>query len=157
MHIIHVDESAALGLPADQAATAAASVAAAAAAYCQQAGVQFHSVPLEDVFADSIADEKGSSGVTAAAGGLNEPDAQQLTEQRARLVALLAAVGDATGRADLVRHLRTHLLLRTAAALGCGRLARGDCATALAAHIVAAASKGCGYSLPGDVGLVDAR
>ena len=66
-------------------------------------------------------------------------------------------MGDATGRHDLTCHLRAHLLLRTAAALGCRRVARGDCATALAAHIVAAASKGCGYSLPGDVRLVDAR
>lgn len=70
---------------------------------------------------------------------------------------LAQGVSDATGREDLLRHLRTHALLAAARRLGCGKLARGDCATRLAAHVVAAAAKGCGYGLPGDVHLVDAR
>jgi hypothetical protein len=67
------------------------------------------------------------------------------------------SVPDLTGREDLVAHLRTHRLLAAGRELGCGKVARGDCATRLAAHIMAAASKGCGYGLPGDVQLVDAR
>lgn len=70
---------------------------------------------------------------------------------------LAQGVSDATGREDLLLHLRTHSLLAAARRLGCGKLARGDCATRLAAHVVAAVAKGCGYGLPGDVHLVDAR
>lgn len=153
LHIIHVDESAALGLAPEAAAARAAAVAAAAAPYREAAGegVRYHSVPLEAVF-----DEEGGTSLAAALAGGSE-DAERRAEQRARLAALLAAVPDHTGRHDLARHLRARLLLRAAAALGCRRLARGDCATALAAHVVAAASKGCGYSLAGDVRLLDAR
>ena len=150
LHLLHIDESAALGLSAEQAVVRAAAVAATASQYCQEAGVQYHSVPLEAVF-----DAGSSDG--AAAAYLAAADLQRRAEQRSRLAALLSAVPDVTGRQDMARHLRIRLLLHSAAALGCGRLARGDCATALATHIVAAAAKGCGYSLPGDVRLVDAR
>lgn len=53
--------------------------------------------------------------------------------------------------------LRRHLLLARAQALGCGRLALGDSGTRLAVRIVAGASKGAGFSLPGDVQAADAR
>ena len=172
MHIIHIDESAALGLTPEQAAAARASVAAAAERYCSEAGVQYHCVPLEAIFAADDASltasaagwaagaeaaEVAAAAAAAAAGagaGGSSPKQQQQAQQ---LRALLGAVSDGTGRQDLARHLRTQLLLRTAAGLGCGRVARGDCSTTLAAHIVAAAAKGCGYSLPGDIHLVDAR
>jgi hypothetical protein len=168
MHIIHIDESAALGLTPEQAAAARASVAAAAERYCGEAGVQYHCVPLEAIFAADVnasltaspangaAAESAAAAEVAAAAGRRSP-AQQQGQQEQQLRALLGAVSDGTGRQDLARHLRTQLLLRTAAGLGCGRVARGDCSTTLAAHIVAAAAKGCGYSLPGDIHLVDAR
>lgn len=162
LHIIHVDKSAALGRSPQQAAAWAARVAAAVQPYLDPAGggVQYHRVPLEAAFSSGsgvLAAGDGAvpgagSGAAGAAGAA--PSEGQAEEQ---LRALLAAVRDVTGRSDLVRHLRTHVLLRAAAELGCGRLARGDCATALATHIVAAASKGCGYSLPGDVHLLDDR
>jgi hypothetical protein len=157
MHIIHIDESVALGLTPEQAAAARASVAAAAERYCSEAGVQYHCVPLEAIFAADDASLTASAADWAAgaeAAGGSSPEQQQQAQQ---LRALLGAVSDGTGRQDLARHLRTQLLLRTAAGLGCGRVARGDCSTTLAAHIVAAAAKGCGYSLPGDIHLVDAR
>lgn len=150
LHILHIDESAALGLSAEQAEARAAAVAEAAAPYCQD-GVQYHCVPLEAVFGS------GSSGGDAAAADSAPADLQRRAQQREQLTALLAAVPDATGRQDLARHLRARMLLHAASVLGCKRMARGDCATTLATHIVAAASKGCGYSLPGDVRLVDAR
>lgn len=163
MHVIHIDESAAMACiepsqgSTDEHAAAgghSASVAAAAQLYCHEPGVQYHCVPLEAVFDGT---PEAAAGQDAA--GLQEgQDQQQSRElQRRQLQHLLAAVSDTTGRQDLVCHLRTHLLLRTAAALGCCRMARGDCSTALAARVVAAAAKGCGYSLAGDVRLVDAR
>lgn len=161
MRLIHIDESAALGLDAGQAAAWRASVEAAVQGYCGD-GVSYHCVPLEAVFnagGDAVG-TGGLAGAPAAGAGVQQvqqEQEQQQRRQRERLQALLSAVEDATGREDLVSHLRARLLLHTTAALGCGRLARGDCATSLAAHIVAAAAKGCGYSLPGDVRLMDAR
>ncbi|KAL4458741.1 hypothetical protein ABPG75_013606 [Micractinium tetrahymenae] len=165
LHILHIDESTALGLGPEAAAAARDSVAAAAAQYVgagSGTSVQYHCIPLEAVF-----EEEGDRGDTEGQqAGQAEGDAGLLAalasgaaseRQRQRLQALLWSVRDPTGRQDLARHLRTHLLLRCAAALDCSRVARGDCATALAAHIVAAASKGCGYSLSGDVQLLDAR
>jgi hypothetical protein len=155
MHIIHVEESsAALHGPVSegQAAAVREAVAAAARPYLCP-GVQFHSVPLEAVFDGS--DDSGDAEQGMDSTGVDGGEAGASWRERLRV--LLAAVGDPTGRDDLARHLRSSLLLRTAAALGCSRLALGDCATALAAHIVAAASKGCGYSLAGDVRLLDAR
>ena len=148
--VAHVDEGAAHGLAPAAAAVAAAAVHAAAeaavdgsrdgatalaAGAAAGAPVRWECVPVEDVF-----EEEGTA-----------------EGRRRRLAALLESVGDPTGREDLIAHLRTRLLLRTAERLGCSRIARGDAAGRLAAHVVAAAAKGRGYSLPGDVHLVDAR
>ncbi|KAI7846117.1 hypothetical protein COHA_000378 [Chlorella ohadii] len=172
LHVIHIDESAALGLSPEQQAAGIASVAAAAAQYCEgsEGGVNFHCLPLEAVFDEATPAAAGADGsatavCSSADGSIGSSGlfgAAPRQEQRQRLQSLLASVRDPTGRQDLARHLRTRLLLRAAAELDCARLARGDCATTLAAHIVAAASKGCGYSLAGDVsarelGVVCAR
>ena len=69
----------------------------------------------------------------------------------------LQVVPDRTGREDLVRHLRTRLLLQAAQAAGCNKLLLGDTGTRVAAQVIAAAAKGRGYALPGDVQWVDAR
>jgi hypothetical protein len=74
-----------------------------------------------------------------------------------RLLELLAAVDDSTGREDLVVHLTEALLLRAAAAAGCSRLLLGDCASRLAVRVIADAAKGRGFSLPADIQLLDAR
>ncbi|GFR39726.1 hypothetical protein Agub_g207, partial [Astrephomene gubernaculifera] len=80
------------------------------------------------------------------------------TEARdAQLRALLQAVPDPTGREDLVRLLRGRLLAGTAGRLGATKLLRADSGTALAARVIADTAKGRGYSLPGDIQLVDAR
>lgn len=165
LHILHIDESTALGLGPEEAAAARASVAAAAAQYVSPAAgtaVQYHCIPLEAVFEDQGSAREAEAGrdghaadSTAPLAALSRGDAGE--QQQRRLQSLLALVRDPTGRQDLARHLRTHLLLRCAALLGCSRVARGDCASTLATRIVAAASKGCGYSLPGDVQLLDAR
>eukprot|EP00882_Tetradesmus_deserticola_P010434 GHRQ01011019.1.p1 GENE.GHRQ01011019.1~~GHRQ01011019.1.p1 ORF type:complete len:327 (+),score=125.74 GHRQ01011019.1:133-981(+) len=57
----------------------------------------------------------------------------------------------------MVVHLQDLLLLRAAAALGCSRLVRGECACRIAANIIAAAAKGRGFSVPADIQLLDAR
>jgi cytoplasmic tRNA 2-thiolation protein 2 len=150
MRLVHVDESAAHGLDAGAAAAAAAAVAAAAAPHCRE-GVTFHSVPLHSVFDDGDGDDDDDEAAAAAAAAAAD------ALPRARLLRLLDCVGDPTGRDDLVTHLRTRALLAAASSLGCGRLALGHTSTALAVRVVAAAAKGCGYSLPADVQAADAR
>jgi len=86
-------------------------------------------------------------------------ESEEADEERRkkRLKALLEMVDDVTGREDLKNILRHHLLVRTAFELGCDTLALGYDATSLAVRSIAAAAKGCGYSLPSDTQLVDGR
>jgi hypothetical protein len=74
-----------------------------------------------------------------------------------RLQDLVAAVADPTGAEDLLKYLRDQLLLRAAAVLGCNRLLRGDSASRMAIKIISDASKGRGFSLPGDIQTLDGR
>eukprot|EP00887_Chlorella_sp_A99_P006570 scaffold3.g6570.t1 len=162
--VVHVAEGAAAGLAPADAAAAADAVRAAAARYCISPAVRWVCVPLEDVFC-----EEGEEGPAAGSDRLDDgsSEAEQWQQRggsgeaaerrRARLARLLAAVVDPTGREDLVAYLRARLLLRTAARLGCSKVARGECAGRLAGAAVAAAAKGRGYALPGDVHMVDAR
>ena len=91
------------------------------------------------------------------------PGLRQLVEQGTSLCTplllpwLLQAVPDPTGREDLVRHLRTRLLLQAAQAAGCNKLLLGDTGTRVATQVIAAAAKGRGYALPADIQWVDAR
>lgn len=82
---------------------------------------------------------------------------QQQTSQQQQLLELVSSINDTTGKEDLTNHLQQQLLLRTAAALGCSRLLLGECASRVAANIIADAAKGRGYSLPADTQLLDAR
>ncbi len=145
--MVHVDESLALDLTGQQAAGTAASFDAVGRRYVtgdagHDATILFHRIPLHNVFAAS------------AEGGKDGDEEAQNVE---RLRQLLRCVDDETGREDLRRYLRMHVLLGAAQRLGCTRVARGDCMTTLAIHVVAATAKGRGYSVPGDVSQLDAR
>lgn len=76
---------------------------------------------------------------------------------RERLKKLLDAVGDATGREDLLLHLRMLALQKVASQNGYNRLLLGSCVSKIACHVISATVKGQGYSLPADVQYVDAR
>lgn len=58
LDIIHIDESAAWGAPAEAAAAARSAVERAVQPYLCE-GVRFHSLPLEDVFAAEDPDPEG--------------------------------------------------------------------------------------------------
>jgi hypothetical protein len=136
----------------------------AATGYTQQTLV----LHISDVFCDDkqlqqlIAGRQDQSGAadtqpqsdSCQQGSVSQ---QQQQQRQQRLQDLVAAVGDPTGREDLLAHLRDNLLLRAAAALGCNRLLRGDSASRIAVKIVAEAAKGRGYSLPGDIQAMDGR
>jgi cytoplasmic tRNA 2-thiolation protein 2 len=124
---------------------------------------------ISDVFCDDEQLQQllaGSQSQSGAADIQPQPDScglgphpqqQQQQQHMQRLQDLVSAVGDPTGREDLLAHLRDNLLLRAAAALGCNRLLRGDSASRMAVRIVAEAAKGRGYSLPGDIQAMDGR
>ncbi|PON86905.1 Cytoplasmic tRNA 2-thiolation protein [Trema orientale] len=90
-------------------------------------------VPIESVFSSESSDGKN------------------------QLSKLLDAVTDATGKEDLLVHLRMLSLQKTAAENGYNRLVLGSCTSRIASHVLSATVKGKGYSLPADIQYVDAR
>ncbi|KAM1109606.1 hypothetical protein ACFX13_009143 [Malus domestica] len=76
---------------------------------------------------------------------------------RDRLNQLLDAVPDATGKEDLLLHMRMLALQKVASEKGYNRLVLGSCISRIACHVITATVKGQGYSLPADIQYVDAR
>ncbi|KAK0594966.1 hypothetical protein LWI29_002216 [Acer saccharum] len=74
-----------------------------------------------------------------------------------RLKTLEDSVSDATGKEDLLLHLRMLALQKVASENGYNRLVLGLCTSRIACHVITATVKGQGYSLPADVQYVDAR
>ncbi|XP_011048047.1 PREDICTED: cytoplasmic tRNA 2-thiolation protein 2 [Populus euphratica] len=94
---------------------------------------QLHVVPIENIYASDSIDGKD------------------------RLTKLLDAVNDATGKEDLLLHLRMLALQKVASQNGYNRLILGSCTSRIACHVLAATVKGQGYSLSADIQYVDAR
>ncbi|KAJ6992384.1 hypothetical protein NC653_015688 [Populus alba x Populus x berolinensis] len=94
---------------------------------------QLHVVPIENIYASDSSDGKD------------------------RLTKLLDAVNDATGKEDLLLHLRMMALQKVASQNGYNRLILGSCTSRIACHVLAATVKGRGYSLSADIQYVDAR
>ncbi|KAJ6741810.1 CYTOPLASMIC TRNA 2-THIOLATION PROTEIN 2 [Salix viminalis] len=94
---------------------------------------QLHVFPIENIYATDSSDGKD------------------------RLTKLLDAVNDATGKEDLLLHLRMLALQKVASQNGYNRLVLGSCASRIACHVLAATVKGQGYSLSADIQYVDAR
>lgn len=79
------------------------------------------------------------------------------SDGRDRLKSLLDVVSDATGKEDLLLHLRMLSLQKIASENGYNRLVLGSCTSRIACHVLSATVKGQGYSLPADMQYVDAR
>ncbi|MQL95084.1 hypothetical protein Taro_027737 [Colocasia esculenta] len=75
----------------------------------------------------------------------------------ASLNEVLEAVSDATGKEDLLHHLRVLCLQKIALDNGYSKLVLGSCTTTIARKVLSATVKGQGYSLPADIQYVDAR
>ncbi|XP_030518400.2 cytoplasmic tRNA 2-thiolation protein 2 isoform X2 [Rhodamnia argentea] len=78
-------------------------------------------------------------------------------DSRERLKELLDRVSDATGKEDLLVHLRMLSLQKIASDNGYNRIVLGSCISRFASHVLSATVKGQGYSLPADIQYVDAR
>ncbi|CAA2983293.1 cytoplasmic tRNA 2-thiolation 2 [Olea europaea subsp. europaea] len=76
---------------------------------------------------------------------------------RHRLMELMDAVPDVTGKEDLLEHLRMLSLQKIAVDNGYTKLVLGTCTSRIACHVLEATVKGEGYSLAADIQYVDAR
>lgn len=94
-----------------------------------------HVLPLEDVF------EEASSRM----------------ERKRKCRELVLGVRDATGREDVIEHLRMKRLRMAAEGAGAEVLLLGECATRLAVRAVADTVKGKGYAMPGNIQFADSR
>ena len=117
MVIVHVNESAA-SIGTDASAEWAAHGQRLDASL-KQTNQTMTTVALEDVF-----------------DCCDSPDSRRL-----RLSKLMASVSDPTARQDVVGHLRTALLLKTASTLNCNKVTLGHSATSLASAFIAASAK----------------
>ncbi|CAA3011915.1 cytoplasmic tRNA 2-thiolation 2 [Olea europaea subsp. europaea] len=75
--------------------------------------------------------------------------------RRLRLMELINAVSDVTGKEDLLEHLRMLSLQKIAVDNGYTKLVLGTCASRIACHVLEAIVKA--YSLAADIQYVDAR
>ncbi|KAL4571681.1 hypothetical protein LXL04_018444 [Taraxacum kok-saghyz] len=74
-----------------------------------------------------------------------------------KLKNLINTVNDATGKEDLVTHLRMLSLQKIAIENGYTKLVLGSCTSRIACHVLSATVKGQGYSLAADIQYADAR
>jgi hypothetical protein len=185
--VLHVDCSAAWGVPAEQAQQRLQELQAAAAAagfrgqllvlqlqdafadqeqlqqllqdhqQQQQQQQQQHHTSVEQLQVLQLQEQLQAAHLTAAEQQQPTPHVQLRQQWQQQLQQLLHAVADTTGREDVAAHLQDSLLRRAAAALGCSRMLRDECACRIAANIIAEAAKGRGFSVPADIQLLDAR
>ncbi|KAH6661239.1 hypothetical protein BKA67DRAFT_550578 [Truncatella angustata] len=101
-------------------------------------GVEFARVGLEDVLGAETIDW---TALPAAAGAASLPPRQ-------RLAALLAGLPSVSSRADVLRLLTRHVLVRTALREACDVLLLGYNTTSLAELTLAETAKGRGFAVP---------
>ncbi|PIA51401.1 hypothetical protein AQUCO_01100315v1 [Aquilegia coerulea] len=94
---------------------------------------ELHIVPIQSIFSTDLKDGRNK---------LNE---------------LLDTVNDVTGKEDLLCHLRMLCLQKIAFENKYNKLVLGSCTSRIACHVLSAAVKGQGYSLPADIQYIDAR
>ncbi|KAI4330515.1 hypothetical protein MLD38_028800 [Melastoma candidum] len=88
---------------------------------------------------------------------LEEIYSNGLNNGKEKLMELLDMAGDATGKEDLLVHLRVLSLQKIATDNGYTRVVLGSCTSKIACHVITATVKGQGYSLPADIQYADAR
>lgn len=127
-----IDESAISSVPSEEIETAIEEIRSIVSNAAPPAK-EFHVFPIENVFSSDSIDGKN------------------------RVKKLIDAVSDATGREDLITHLRMLSLQKVASHNGYNRILLGTCTSRIACHVITATVKGKGYSLPADIQHVDCR
>ncbi|MED6170841.1 hypothetical protein PIB30_034930 [Stylosanthes scabra] len=130
--VVFIDESAVVPIPSaemDEAVGFITSVVSSLAPPKKE----LHVVPIETIYSSDCSDGKE------------------------RLIKIVNAVRDPTGREDLLVNIRMLALQKVASEFGYNRLVLGSCISRIASHVISATVKGQGYSLPADIQYVDAR
>ncbi|KAJ1429973.1 Rossmann-like alpha/beta/alpha sandwich fold [Sesbania bispinosa] len=130
--VVFIDESAVLPIPSDEMEEAVEFISSVVSSLAPPKK-ELHLVPIETVYSSDCSDGKE------------------------RLIKLVNAVSDPTGREDMLLYLRMLALQKVASEFGYNRIVLGSCISRIAAHVVSATVKGQGYSLPADIQYVDAR
>ncbi|KAJ1408969.1 Rossmann-like alpha/beta/alpha sandwich fold [Sesbania bispinosa] len=130
--VVFIDESAVLPIPSDEMEEAVEFISSVVSSLAPPKK-ELHLVPIETVYSSDCGDGKE------------------------RLIKLVNAVSDPTGREDMLLYLRMLALQKVASEFGYNRIVLGSCISRIAAHVISATVKGQGYSLPADIQYVDAR
>lgn len=105
---------------------------------------EFLVVPLESVYSEVELDVTGTNGAVGSS-------------RQKKLQMLFQSVADPTGKEDLLQHLRMQALQQVAKDHGYTRLVLGLSTSRIAAKVISATAKGCGFSLPTEMQFYDAR
>ncbi|KAK7336552.1 hypothetical protein VNO77_17096 [Canavalia gladiata] len=130
--VVFIDESAVLSLPSNE-MDEAVEVINEVVSSLAPPRKELHLVPIETIYSSDSGDGKE------------------------RLIKLVSAVSDPTGREDMLLSLRMLALQKVASDFGYNRIILGSCISRIACHVISATVKGQGYSLPADIQYVDAR
>ncbi|KAF7804074.1 cytoplasmic tRNA 2-thiolation protein 2 [Senna tora] len=130
--VVFIDESAVSPVPSDELEKAVKDISSIVASLAPPTK-GLHVVPIEALYSSESSDG------------------------RDKLIKLVNAVNDPTGREDILLYLRILALQKVASEFGYNRLVLGSCISRIARHVISATVKGQGYSLPADIQYVDAR
>ncbi|XP_054800632.1 cytoplasmic tRNA 2-thiolation protein 2 [Prosopis cineraria] len=130
--VVFIDESAASPTPSSELEKAVKDISSIVASLTPPTK-ELHVVPIEAVYSSESSDG------------------------RDKLIKLVNAVSDSTGKEDLLLYLRMLALQKVASEFGYSRIVLGSCISRIARHVISATVKGQGYSLPADIQYVDAR
>ncbi|KAK4272524.1 hypothetical protein QN277_021069 [Acacia crassicarpa] len=130
--VVFIDESSVSPIPSNELEKAVKDISSIVASLAPPTK-ELHVVPIEAVYSSESSD------------------------RRDKLIKLVNAVSDSTGKEDILLYLRMLALQKVASEFGYNRLVLGSCISRIARHVISATVKGQGYSLPADVQYVDAR
>ncbi|CAM6129274.1 unnamed protein product [Calypogeia fissa] len=118
-------------------------------------GIPLHVVPTECVFDNNHTNYRRPSDNSVSSESNVEKEAVDDAGQK--LSKLFQGINDATGKEDLLEYLRMQAVQKVAQEEGYTKVVLGLCTTRIAARVIAATTKGRGYSLPADIQYLDAR
>ncbi|KAG2405636.1 Cytoplasmic tRNA 2-thiolation protein [Vigna angularis] len=130
--VVFLDESAVLSIPSSE-MEETVEVIREVVSCLASPWKELHIVPIETVYSSDSGDGKE------------------------RLIKVMNTVTDPTGREDMLLCMRMLALQKVASECGYNRIVLGSCISRIACHVISAAVKGQGYSLPADIQYVDAR
>ncbi|KAG6542441.1 hypothetical protein Mapa_016131 [Marchantia paleacea] len=145
--VVYIDEATVLKLPRTDAEAAVTAIKE------MYEGIPVHVVQLESVFEteSSVVHENGGDNLARL------PLVEDTADPKSKLSKLFESVQDATGKEDLLELFRMQAIQVVAQSHGYTKVVLALTATRVAARVVAATTKGQGYSLPAYIQYLDGR